>query len=190
MKERLIIFLLIFSLTVNVAALVTMGYYWGRYDSNGIPLLKGDETPSPRLIRELSLDKEQRGKMRDMRRSLLNEIDPIRNELNTKREDLVDLLTTAEPDRSALDQKLSEINTLQSRIQYAAVDNLIREKEFLNPSQQEQYFNFISKRLCRSQMPMGRGAKSFRTPRTMRGQEPGAGMGYDGGRGRGRMRER
>ena len=30
MKEKLIIFILIFSLTVNVAALITMGYFWGK----------------------------------------------------------------------------------------------------------------------------------------------------------------
>ena len=74
MKARLIIFLFVFSLTVNVAALVTMGYFWGRYDGKGKSFLRGDEIPPPPpppLISELSLDKEQWGKMRTVRRSFL-----------------------------------------------------------------------------------------------------------------------
>ena len=190
MKEKLIIFLLIFSLTVNVAALVTMGYFWEKYERRGAPPFRGDEIPTPSLTSELSLDNEQQGKMRGIRRSFLNEINPIRNELSTKRENLVNLLTAEEPDRSAIDQKLSEINTLQSKIQNAVVDNLLREKDFLNPRQQEQYFNCICGRLCPNCLRSGRGAKSFRTPGTMQGKGRSAGMGYEGRRGRGRMRGR
>jgi len=179
MKERLITFMFVFSLTVNVAALVTMGYFWGKYDGEGKSFLRGDEIPpppSPPLISELSLDKEQRGKMRTVRRSFLNEIDPIRNELTTKRESLVNLLTAQEPDRNAIDQKLSEINTLQSKIQYAVVNNLLREKDFLNPTQQEQYFNCICNKLCPNCLGMGKGRRGPGMPGMGRGKKRGNGM--------------
>ena len=178
MKEKLIIFLLIFSLTINVAALITMGYFWERdYSSRETVFRKGGEPL--RLGRELSLDNGQRGKMRGLRRSLRGGIDPIRDELTTKREDLVNLLTVEEPDRSAIDKKLSEINGLQSQIQHTVINHLLREKEFLTPLQQKKYFDLISKRLCQGRFAMEKG------PRDYRGQGTGKGDGRRRGRGRG-----
>ena len=193
MKEKLIIFLLVFSLTVNGAALITMGYFWGRDYRSGEYDSRGGEPP--RLGRELSLDNGQQGKMQGLRRSLLREIDPIQDELMTKREELVNLLIIEEPDRSAIDKKLSEINGLQSQIQHTVIDHLLREKGFLTPRQQKQYFDLISKRLCRERFPMGRGQGRGMGMRdgSGRGREQGQGMGrWDGsrkGRGQGnRMR--
>lgn len=183
MKEKLIIFLLIFSLTVNVAALITMGYFWrSDYSSKGDVLRKG--VKAPRLGRELSLNNGQWRKMRGMRRSLLNEIDPIRDELTAKREELVNLLTIEEPDRSAINQKLGEINGLQLQTQRAVIDHLLREKEFLTPGQQRQYFDFMSKRICRKQFFMGSGSRSMRGP-GMRREEGGMGLRDGSGKGRG-----
>jgi len=186
MKEKLIISLLVFSLTVNVAALITMGYFWGRdYRSEETVFRRGEP---PRLGRELSLDNGQWGKMRGLRRSLLREIDPIRDELMTKREELVNLLSIEETDRSGIDKKLSEINGLQSQIQYTVIDHLLREKEFLTPSQQKQYFDLISKRLCQDWFPMGRGPGRGMGMRdgSGRGKGKGQGMGMRDGSGRGR----
>jgi hypothetical protein len=172
MKEKLIIFLLIFSLTINVAALVTMGYFWGRGEGGGEAVFHRSGE-SPRLGSRLSLDKVQQRKMRGMRGSLLEVIKPVRDELEAKREDLVNLLILKEPDRIVIDQKIGEINSLQSQIQHAVIDNLLREKDFLNPMQQKEYFDVISRRLCPNRFFMGRG----------RGR--GMGMGDGSGRGRG-----
>ncbi len=172
MKEKLIIFLLIFSLTINLAALVTMGYFWGRGESGGEAVFERSGESS-RLGSRLSLDKVQQRKMRGMRGSLFEGIKPVRDELEAKREDLVNLLTTEDPDRMVIDQKIGEINVLQSQIQHAVIDNLLREKEFLNPMQQKEYFDVISRRLCPNRFSMGRG------------QGQGMGRGNGSGRGRG-----
>jgi Spy/CpxP family protein refolding chaperone len=195
MREKLIIFLLVFSLTVNVAVLVTMGYFWGKYDGEGKSFLRGDEfppPPPPPLISELSLDKEQRGKMRTVRRSFFNEIAPIRSELTTRRESLVNLLTAKKPDRNTIDQKLSEINALQSKIQYAVINNLLREKDFLTPKQQEQYFNCICNKLCPNCLRMEKGRRGPGMPGMGRGRGKGRGngMGYASRKDRRGMSER
>ena len=188
MKEKLIIFLLIFSLTVNIAALITMGYFWGRGERSSEAIFRASGE-SPRLGSRLSLDKVQQRKMLGMRGSLLNEINPIRGDLEAKREDLIDLLTLKEPDRSAINQKIGEINTLQSQIQHAVIDNLLREKEFLNPQQQKQYFDVISKSICPNRFFMGRGqgrgmGRGDGSGR-VRGQGQGIGRGDGSGRGQG-----
>ncbi len=186
MKEKLIIFLLIFSLTINVAALVTMGYFWGRGEGvRGAVFERSGE--SPRLGSRLSLDKLQQRKMRGMRGSLFEGIKPVRDELEAKREDLVNLLTTKDPDRIVIDQKISEINVLQSQIQHAVIDSLLREKEFLNPMQQKEYFDVISRRLCPNRFFMGRGQGQGmgRGDGSGRGRGQGQGMGRGDGSGRG-----
>ena len=164
MKEKLIIFLLIFSLTINVAALVTMGYFWGRGEGGGEAVFRRSGE-SPRLGSRLSLDKVQQRKMRD----------------------LVNLLTTKDPDRIVIDQKLSEIHVLQSQIQHAVIDSLLREKEFLNPMQQKEYFDVISRRLCPNRFFMGRGQGQGmgRGDGSGRGRGQGQGMGRGDGSGRG-----
>jgi hypothetical protein len=149
-----------------------MGYFWGRGEGGGEAVFRRSGE-SPRLGSRLSLDKVQQRKMRGMRGSLLEGIKPVRDELEAKREDLVDLLILEEPDRIVIDQKIGEINSLQSQIQHAVIDSLLREKEFLNPMQQKEYFDVISRRLCPNRFFMGRG----------RGR--GMGMGDGSGRGQG-----
>ena len=187
MKEKLIIFLLIFSLTVNVAALITMGFLWGK-GGRSRETVSRRMGESPRLGSRLSLDKVQQRKMRGMRGSLFKGIKPIRDELEAKREDLVNLLTLEEPDRSAIDEKIVEIDALQSQIQRAVIENLLREKEFLNPEQQKQYFDVISRSLSPNRFFMGRGQGRGmgRGDGSGRGQGQGLGMGMGDGSGRGR----
>lgn len=187
MKEKLIIFLLIFSLTINVAALVTMGYFWGRGEGGGEAVFERSGE-SPRLGSRLSLDKVQQRKMRGMRGSLFEGIKPVRDELEAKREDLVNLLTIEDPDRIVIDQKIGEINVLQSQIQHAVIDSLLREKEFLNPMQQKEYFDVISRRLCPNRffMGRGRGRGMGRGDGSSRGRGQGMGDGSGSGRGQGK----
>jgi Spy/CpxP family protein refolding chaperone len=177
MKEKFIVFLLIFSLTVNVVALITTGYIWGKSETPVEPVFRGGKPPS--LVSELPLDNGQRRKMHDLRRSLVEEIFPIRDGLMTKREELVGLLTVETPDLSAIDKKLSEINGLQSKTQHAVIDHLLKEKEFLSPSQQKKYFNLICNRLCPGRCAMGRGPRG-RSGRGMgSGRRQGGRMGWE-----------
>ena len=185
MKEKLIIFLLIFSLTVNVAALITMGYFWGKSDKPGDTVFRGSKPPL--LVSELPLDNGQRRKMLGVRRTLLEEISPIKDELTTKREELVNLLNVETPDRNAIDKKLSEINGLQSKTQHAVIDQLLKQKEFLTPMQRKKYFDLISKRICQGRCEMGKGQDGQRGRGMGRGPEEGMGMGR-GKRQGGRMR--
>ena len=194
MKEKLITFLLIFSLTVNLAALITIGYFWGKSDRPGETAYRGSKPPL--FVNKLPLNNGQRRKMLGARRALLEEIAPIKDELMTKREELVNLLTIETPDRDAIDKKLSEINGLQLKTQRVVIDQLLKQKGFLSPVQQKEYFDLISKRICQGRGEAGKGSGGHRG-RGMgrgkgmgRGQEEGMeGMGMGRGKGQGgRMR--
>ena len=158
MREKLIIFILIFSLTVNVAALITMGYFWKKDNTvkQGTSRIDGP----PQLISDLSLDTRQRGKMRSLRQSFQEETSPMRNTLITRRDELVTLLNSETLDRSAIEQKLQEINEVQYQIQEAVIDNLLEEKASLNPRQQKRYGEFICSELCQGRCSMEKSSGS------------------------------
>lgn len=185
MKEKLIIFILIFSLTINLAALITMGYFWGKNYTS-----KKDISPpdgSSPLISGLSLDPRQRGKMRRLRQSFQEETSPMRTSLITKREELVTLLNSETLDRSAIEQKVKEINEVQYQIQEAVIDNLLEEKTYLNPRQQKRYGEFICSELCQGRCSMEQGSGGCRCSKG-NGKRRGRGMGMGMGRGEGRGR--
>ena len=85
MKEKLILVILVFSLTVNAAALLTIGYFWGKNNT-------GREPGPPPFGAELSLDQGQRDRMRELRTSFINETAPFRDDLMIKRAELAQLL--------------------------------------------------------------------------------------------------
>lgn len=181
MKEKLMMVVLIFSLTVNAAALITMGYFWGsNYSSREAAKEAG---PSP-FGTELSLDQGQRDRMRELRKSFMDETAPVRDDLMIKRAELANLLTSEGPERSSLEQKLREINELQLRMQIAVIDQMFKEKEFLSPEQQARYADFISHRLCQDFLPGRKGHRGYRG----RGMGPQDGRGGGMGEGR-RMRD-
>ena len=175
MKEKLTIFIMIFSLAINVAALLTMGYFWGR-DYLGRKESFQEAEPPP-LIAGLSLDNRQRGKMRGFRRTFLQETTPIQDSLMIKRGELANHLNAKNPDRPAINQTLREINELQLQIQHAVIDNLLKEKAFLSPGQQKQYGTLICNELCQGRCAMEQGAGGCQ-----------CGTGREGKRGMGRRR--
>jgi len=181
MKEKLIIVIMIFSLTINVAALVTMGYFWGRdYTSRTDSF---EEEKSSALTAGLSLDNRQRGRMRGLRRAFLQETTPIQDTLMVKRGELASQLNAQEPDRTAINQTLREINDLQLQIQLAVTENLLKEKAFLDPAQQKQYGTRICNELCQGSCSMEQGAGGCRCSTGKEGKR-GMGMGRGSGRGR------
>jgi len=181
MKEKLIIVIMIFSLTINVAALLTMGYFWGRDNTSRKDGFERGKPPA--LTAGLSLDNRQRGKMRGLRRAFLQETTPIQDTLIIKRGELANHLNAKNPDRTAINQTLREINELQLQIQLAVTDNLLKEKASLDPGQQQQYGSRICSELCQGSCAMEQGAGDCRCAT---GSEGKRGMGRGRGAGRGR----
>lgn len=182
MKDKLIMVILIFSLTVNAAALITMGYLWGR-DYSSKQEVK-DAGPPP-FGTELSLNQGQRERMRNLRKAFMVETAPVRENLMLKRAELAQLLSSEVPERSSMEQKLREINELQLTMQIAVIDQLFKEKGFLSPQQQERYADFISHRLCQDFLPGRKGHRGHRG----RGMGPQDGSYRERGEGR-RMQDR
>ena len=86
----------------------------------------------------------------------------VREDVIRYREEMLDLIAAAEPDREALRAKQDEILAGQRRMQELMIEHLISQKETLTPAQQRELFEIIRRRSgCAGQgpgrFPMGSG---------------------------------
>ena len=72
----------------------------------------------------------------------------IRNkaDLQIKRLDLNDLLSTEKPDRAAIDSKVQEIGAAQTAIEKSAIDNTLNMREALTPAQRQKLQQLMAQR--------------------------------------------
>ena len=146
MKSKWIIVLLIFSLAVNMAAVVTIGIQWSRHFTRHHPL--HEEPPfSARhremLRRRLDLTDDQFRAVQDVHDGFADEMEAKHNVLREKRAALFELLRAPDPDRERIDSLLVEISVHQADIERNVVDNLLELKDVLTPAQREKLLSLI-----------------------------------------------
>lgn len=145
MKKKLLIWGIVLLTIVNIAALGTIAYhslcyYRERHHENR-------HTQRDFLHRELTLSDTQAEQMKVLKESFHSNANPIRAALRTKREQLLQLLTAAEPDRVRIGDVETEIDSLQAELQKIVIDHLLSQKEILTPKQQSKFFSIIRERL-------------------------------------------
>ena len=148
MKRKLLILGIIILSIINIATLVTFGYHkWSRhrqtYCSSVCPRSKSF------LYRELSLSDEQIQQIETLKETFQNEINPLREDIKKKREEIVHLLMFEEPETSSIDTLINEIQSIQAQIQKQVIYHLIAEKNILTKEQQEKFIRLISERLIK-----------------------------------------
>lgn len=156
MRNKMLILALVFSVAVNSAALVTIGYQWW---ASRLP-----ERPQMALHRgtyrrELGLTEEQIRRFQDAQRQMIEDIDVMRRSLRSKRVEIVRLLGELEPDRAEIDVRLKEISTKQADLERLVVHNLLKLKDVLTPAQREKLLSIIYHRLIEGGRHMGPGRR-------------------------------
>jgi Spy/CpxP family protein refolding chaperone len=82
-------------------------------------------------------------------------------EVGQKRQEMLDLIAAAQPDREAIRAKQEEILAGQRKMQDLVVERLLAEKKALTPDQQKQLFDMIRQRGgCEGHGPMLMGTGS------------------------------
>lgn len=147
MKNKLLLLVLIFSLSFNAAVLGALAYHFWL----GRPaVLPGPGWPAgdSSLDRDLDLSPQQAETVVGLRDDMEKRTYPICTKIHTKRQELFELLQTEQPDSAAISEKVDEINALQRQMQSTVVDYMLREKEVLNEEQRQVFFGRIGGRLC------------------------------------------
>jgi len=147
MKKNLFIIGFIFSVTVNVVVLASLGYFW--YKGHKVREIRRQEIThfEGPLERILALSPEQI----EARRALRRDFDPIiadlRVTIRLKRQELMMLLKEPEPDTIQINKKIAEIASLQAELEKLTIHHLIKMKRILTPEQAEKIHSFIEKRV-------------------------------------------
>ncbi len=144
MKKKLIIWGVVLLTAINVASLTTSAYY--HWD--------GDEENRRERRREgrssweerLGLTTEQSEQMQTLRSSLMEDIRPLREVMQGKRERFYELVMAPTPNRGTIDRVQGEMDSLQADIKGLVIDHMLAQKEILTPEQQTQFFTMMKKR--------------------------------------------
>ena len=125
-KNRLIFWLLVILVVINISALVTFFLYYQGQKKQGI------ENPADNTFRtfqrELSLTPEQSGKVNSINARYRSLSGPISTELKAKRSALLEELASDDPDTFLLNKYAEEIGILQKEIQKAAIRQYLELK--------------------------------------------------------------
>jgi Spy/CpxP family protein refolding chaperone len=148
MKRDWLIYLVIFSLALNLGTIGTFAYL--RYqDQRTLAAPHGPSPPMPprALWRELNLDESQRQVMRRQFPEHHRKVKAVRQELAQKRQELFDLIKTESTPWSAVQAKIQEVSALQGSLEEETARFMLEFKKNLNPEQHAAFLNLVQTRL-------------------------------------------
>jgi Spy/CpxP family protein refolding chaperone len=176
MKRDWLLYLVIFSLALNLGTIGTFLYL--RYQDRREVALK--ETSPAMTFREmwagLNLDGEQRQALRVLLPEHRRRVMEVRRDLAQKRQELLDLIKGEGTPWGAIQAKVQEISTLQGRLEEEVARFLLEFNKNLRPEQHAAFLNLVQERLgTRGGMgPWG-------PPGSFKGRGRGMGMGMGPG---------
>jgi Spy/CpxP family protein refolding chaperone len=143
MSKRVLIIILLISVSINCVAVFTIASYWWqarRYKGDVMPLWmeRGQGWHRSPLRRELNLTDAQMEALQKNQEEMRQKMLPYRQELFTKRKELMELLKEAEPNRERADSLFREVVALQMELEAHMFDNLWSVRSILTPQQREK----------------------------------------------------
>ena len=171
MKRDWLIYLVMFSLALNLGTIGTIVYL--RYQDH--QQLAAGPAPPPlplkSLWRELKMDESQRQALRRLFPEHHQKVKAVRLELAQKRQELLDLIKAESTPWSPIQAKVQEISALQGSLEEEMARFMLEFKKDLNPEQHAAFVNLVQTRLgCGPEGACGPG-----------GRRRGPGMGPRGG---------
>ena len=172
MKRSGLLYLLIFSLALNLGTIGALVYgYWShppaRPDRPGLGFL--------RLLHSLNLDEQQRQVLQQHFPSHRQQLRALRQQLAAERQKLVELLSQPQPQEAEVAAQITVINNVQNALEQEMARFLLTVKAALRSDQQEVLLEQVRQRLCDPRFcrppggpPPGRGAAGFHERRQPR----------------------
>lgn len=162
MKRDWLLYLVIFSLALNVGTIGAFAYL--RSQDRQTTAVREEPPPLPfrEMWRRLNLDQEQRQTLRQLAAEHRRRVEGLRGNLAQKRRELFTLLKAAEaPPWPQVQAKIREVSELQGKLEEEVVQHLLMTQKHLKPEQKELFATLLEQRLGSFQEgmggPMGRG---------------------------------
>lgn len=143
MNKKFLVIILAISVTINLIAIFTLGYYWWEIHSHKRGMMprwmgRGHDWHESPLRHELNLTVEQIETITSFQEEMRLKILPCREELFTKRRGLMKLLKNGELNKEKADSLFQEIATLQIELESHVFDGLWYIRSILTPEQREK----------------------------------------------------
>jgi Spy/CpxP family protein refolding chaperone len=99
------------------------------------------------LRHRLNLNENQLKAIEAMHETTFVKMDVIRETLELKREELINIIKESQPDKAKIQTLIKEIANMQAEIELGFTENILMMKKVLTPEQQQQFFDVFKKRL-------------------------------------------
>ncbi len=147
MRSKWLIFVLVLSLAINAAILVTVGYHYYLGASTKTlapcPLSPGDR----HLYQSLGLSDAQLSKMEPLAQKFHSRLAELGAAMEGKRELLVDLLAK-DGDPASIENLRREMAGIQDEIQREVISHIMETKKILDPKQQQRFFDLMKQSMA------------------------------------------
>lgn len=144
MDKKVLVVILVISVAINLATVFTLGYFWWtRHNVAEQELL----VPRPhmmrdwqhtRMTRELGLSDGQIEEIRKANEEMRTAMQPLREELFKKRQELMLLLRDEDMDKAKVDMLIEQIAELQAKHDAQVFDRLLVMRKILTPEQRQR----------------------------------------------------
>jgi Spy/CpxP family protein refolding chaperone len=180
MKRDWLLYLVIFSLALNLGTIGTLVYL--RYQDRH-PLVAEVPPPLPppmhlkEMLGALSLETQQRQTLGQMLPEHRRRVMAARRDLAQKRQELFNLIKAEHPQWEAMEAKIREISGLQAGLEKEMARFMLDFKKQLKPEQHAAFAEMVQQRLNHMKDRMGRDCGPMGPPPWGRGRGKGMGLG-------------
>lgn len=146
MKNKWLIIILLFSVTINLVAVGTLAFYWWQASRPGAFRARHEFPGPPPEVQQLNLSAEQREQIHQSQRQLFEQIHAFREVTQQHRTELFDLLIQDKIDTTKILVELDSLVQIQKQIQLQVMLNLLEQKKYLSTDQYRTFLKFFSRR--------------------------------------------
>src|SRR3990172_13178707 len=136
MKNSILKFALAASLILNITVFATAGYHYYEQSRTWVSPFGRVMEKDKFLFEELSIKPDKLAVMKNKAMPFRTEIDRRRQEINSRRKELVTLMRDQNPDKKAIDALIKEISGKQEEMQRMIAGHMLEIKSSLDVDQQ------------------------------------------------------
>jgi Spy/CpxP family protein refolding chaperone len=157
MRRKSLIYLLTFSLALNGATAVAFVFFW--WKSQTLAAVSLGQKPIRNFLQEdLNLKTEQSNRILGQIDQSKREVAELRGQMNSRRAEMINLISSVPANKDAVAAKMDEINHIQAKIRSAAVNTVITILESLPPESRDKFRGYLQARgracdACGPQLP-------------------------------------
>ncbi len=158
MRPRWLMLLLVFSLAINVAVLVTTGYQYYVSASAKTPSLCPLSPKDSHLYQSLGLSDAQLAKMEPLAQRFHAQLTALGTAMQGKRELLVDFLAKG-GDSGEIENLRREMAGIRDQIQREVISHIMDTKQILDVKQQKRFFDLMKRSMVEGRWFSHKGGK-------------------------------